>query len=36
MLAVCDSVLAIVGGRVDDFGQTQVLRETNEYFRAAA
>lgn len=36
MLAVCDSVLVIVGGRVDDFGQTQVLRETNEYFRAAA
>jgi ABC-type multidrug transport system fused ATPase/permease subunit len=36
MLAVCDSVLVIVGGRVDDFGRTQVLRETNEYFRAAA
>jgi ATP-binding cassette, subfamily B, bacterial len=36
MLAVCDNVVVIVGGRVDGFGKTQELRETNAYFRAAA
>jgi ABC-type multidrug transport system fused ATPase/permease subunit len=35
MLAVCDRVLVIVDGRVAGFGQTHVLRETNEYFSAA-
>jgi len=35
MLAVCDSVLVIVGGRVDDFGRTHVVRETNSYLSAA-
>jgi ATP-binding cassette, subfamily B, bacterial len=35
MLAVCDSVLVIVDGRLDDFGSTHVLRETNEYLSAA-
>jgi ABC-type multidrug transport system fused ATPase/permease subunit len=35
MLAVCDSVLVLVDGRVDGFGRTHVLRETNEYLSAA-
>jgi ABC-type multidrug transport system fused ATPase/permease subunit len=35
MLAVCDSVLVVVDGRVDDFGSTSLLCETNEYLRAA-
>ena len=36
MLAVCDRVLVIVDGRVDGFDRIPVLRETNEYFSAAA
>lgn len=35
MLAVCDSVLVLVGGRVDGFGATEALRRTNEYLSAA-
>jgi ATP-binding cassette, subfamily B, bacterial len=35
MLAVCGSVLVIVDGRVDDFGSTSRVQETNEYLRAA-
>jgi ABC-type multidrug transport system fused ATPase/permease subunit len=35
MLAVCDRVLVLVDGRVDDFGNTHVLRQTNEYLSAA-
>ena len=35
MLAVCDRVLVIVDGRVDDFGATDVLRKTNAHLSPA-
>ncbi len=35
MLAVCDSVLVIADGRVNAFGETEVLRESNEYLSVA-
>jgi ATP-binding cassette, subfamily B, bacterial len=35
MLSVCDRVLVIVDGRVDDFGETGALRRSNAYLSAA-
>ncbi|HVO55180.1 MAG TPA: ABC transporter ATP-binding protein [Solirubrobacterales bacterium] len=35
MLSVCDNVLVIVDGHLDDFGRTHELRETNAYLGAA-
>jgi ABC-type multidrug transport system fused ATPase/permease subunit len=35
MLSVCDKLLVMVDGRVDDFGNTHRLTETNTYFTAA-